>query len=522
MQPVIALFLWTAMLAATPAAAQLPDPLPSDCDGLIDLLAAAPAPADRTRVARQLVSMNLHPTCLAEGLVASDKLNADFPSFIRALERKRTDKQAGSSAGTGGSTNLVSKGTTAKVISLAAEYGALTESINKQIVTVQGSLDGVPAALVRHHVFEYCPAGGASNCVDGGVLEALRRVSYAVSFDTSQSAQTVSGTPSASAAGAAQPVAFTADGHSITSAGVRFVLWNARDTVSKSYDEAWTKEIVKSHAALEGAATGLLNATIALVGAVEADPAYAPWQDETVQRLVAARPNRDEVVAVWTGRQHVLAQQLRRTHPAIFVKAADERSALSVYRLEEDAVAATLRKPVATLQYDYKRPASQPSTSTVRLIFDKGLGTGWSFTTNGAVELYNQPPPRDIPGATTVRDAQFGAQLQKDLGTLEILGAAALAGTYYFQYQNSPAILNVTPGTPLDGIVLSGLPSTAAHVFATKGNIHIAQMRLVLGSGGGARFPISVTYSTRTELVDQPAWRGQIGVSYDFDSLFSK
>src|SRR5581483_3981889 len=278
---------------------------------------------------------------------------------------------------TGGSTNLVSKGTTAKVISLAAEYGALTESINKQIVTVQGSLDGVPAALVRHHVVEYCPAGGASNCVDGGVLEALRRVSYAVSFDTSQSAQTVSGTPSASAAGAAQPVAFTADGHSITSAGVRFVLWNARDTVSKSYDEAWTKEIVKSHAALEGAATGLLNATIALVGAVEADPAYAPWQDETVQRLVAARPNRDEVVAVWTGRQHVLAQQLRRTHPAIFVKAADERSALSVYRLEEDAVAATLRKPVATLQYDYKRPASQPSTSTVRLIFDKGLGTGW-------------------------------------------------------------------------------------------------------------------------------------------------
>lgn len=504
------------------AAGQLPVPLPSDCDSIIDLLATTTNQADRTRLARQLLSMNLHPSCLAQGLVASEKQRAEFAPFVRLLERVRTDKQAGASTGVGGSTNLVSKGSTAKVLSIAAEYGALTESVNKQVVTVQGSLDGVPAALVRHSLFAYCPTSSAPDCVSNTLVETLRRISYAVSFDTSQSAQSVSGTASGPAQGAAQPATFTADEHSITGATVRLVAWNARDKVSKSYQEAWVKQVTKSHADLDQAAANLLSATAMLVSAVEADPSYKPWQEETVRQLTAARAIRDEVVAIWTEREHVLAEALRVSRPDILDKAAQQLSTLGVYHFEEDAVVATLQKPIVTVQYDFKRPANQPSTSTIRLIFDKGLGSGWSFTANAAVELYNEQPSTQISGATTVRDSQVGAQFQKDLGTLDVLGAAALAGTYYFQYQNSPSILSVTPGTPLDGISLVGLSSTATQVFATNGNIHVAQLRLVLGGGSGARFPISLTYSNRTELIDHPAWRGQIGVSYDFDSLFSK
>jgi hypothetical protein len=60
-------------------------------------------------------------------------------------------------------------------------------------------------------------------------------------------------------------------------------------------------------------------------------------------------------------------------------------------------------------------------------------------------------------------------------------------------------------------------------VFATKGHIQVGQVRLVLGpEKSSARFPISISYSNRTELIDRPAWRGQVGVSYDFDSLFGK
>jgi hypothetical protein len=36
------------------------------------------------------------------------------------------------------------------------------------------------------------------------------------------------------------------------------------------------------------------------------------------------------------------------------------------------------------------------------------------------------------------------------------------------------------------------------------------------------RFPIAVSWSNRTELITKPAWRAQIGVSYDLDSLFAR
>jgi hypothetical protein len=44
-----------------------------------------------------------------------------------------------------------------------------------------------------------------------------------------------------------------------------------------------------------------------------------------------------------------------------------------------------------------------------------------------------------------------------------------------------------------------------------------------LGPGqSSVRFPIAVSYSNRTELITKPEWRGQVGISYDFDSLFTK
>jgi hypothetical protein len=198
--------------------------------------------------------------------------------------------------------------------------------------------------------------------------------------------------------------------------------------------------------------------------------------------------------------------------------------AVNLYRFEEDElVRETATKAVLTLQYDYRHPASHPPTSIVRVVFDKGFNERWSIAANGAVELYARQPSADIPGAARLRDAQFGVQIQYDLGKLDLLGAAAVSGAFYYQYQNSPSILDVTPATPLAGITFIALPSGARQVFAEKGNVGVAQVRLVLGpSQSSARIPLSITYSNRTELIAKPLLRAQIGVSYDFDSLFAK
>jgi hypothetical protein len=137
------------------------------------------------------------------------------------------------------------------------------------------------------------------------------------------------------------------------------------------------------------------------------------------------------------------------------------------------------------------------------------------------MEIYDSIPPQSIPGAGRLRDAQFGFQLDRNLGPLAFLGTSAVTAAYYFQYQSSPAIINVTPGTPLSGITFVGLPATATEAFAEKGNLHIGQVKLVLGESS-VRFPIAVSYSNRTELITKPSWRAQVGISYDLDALFSK
>src|SRR5262249_38713177 len=101
--------------------------------------------------------------------------------------------------------------------------------------------------------------------------------------------------------------------------------------------------------------------------------------------------------------------------------------------------------------------------------------------------------------------------------------AAALDASAYFQNQKSDSILKVDPTNPIPGVMFVGLPSNAQTVFAKRGNIGLAQLRLVLGPGSSnVRIPIAVSYSNRTELIAKPTWRAQIGLSYDLDALFSK
>ena len=518
-----------ALLMMAPRAAGQPappsGPVSPACLAAVDIVRSATTADDRQAAATTLVNMNLHPRCFSEIVLRGQMQRDAFTRLLKAFESSRTDKHAGSTTGIGGSTNLVAKGTTAKVLSFAAEYGALTQTVNRQVVTVQGSLDGVPAALVRQRVLPYCPTAARSpDCVNRGVFDALRRVSYGVSFDTSADAQQTIGTAAGPPSGAAQPVTFEADGHSIVAANVRINVLSTRDVSSSAFQASWLKAVkAQSSAPLLGvSADALLTAVEQLITPILNDPDYRRWQQETV--TLVSRASAADLDAVWIDRERALAAVIERVNPALIERAAEFSRALTLYQFEqEDLVRSVADTPVLAIQYDLKRSNDQLATSTVRALFDKGFGTRWSVAANGAVEFYNDDPPASVPGATRVRDAQFGVQVQRDLGTLPLVGAAAISGTYYFQYQNGPSILKVTPGAPVPGITFTPLPSTASLVFADTGHLHIAQVRLVLGApSSSARFPLGISYSNRTELIDKSVLRAQFGVSYDFDSLFAR
>lgn len=210
--------------------------------------------------------------------------------------------------------------------------------------------------------------------------------------------------------------------------------------------------------------------------------------------------------------------------------------------------------PILSVEYDMNRPTGQPSNSVVKGIYQKSFlpkamkktaasgssvapapaSTGntkaassttpkpiLTLTVNGAVSFYNSNQS-DVPGAGYLRDGQFAAEIGHDfsinsssLGQLNF----TLSTAGYYQYQRSPAILDVTPGAPVDGVTFVGLPSTATKVFGEAGNIGLWQLKLTSGSGSSVKVPFSVTYSNRTELITKPTWGAQIGISYDFDSL---
>jgi hypothetical protein len=158
--------------------------------------------------------------------------------------------------------------------------------------------------------------------------------------------------------------------------------------------------------------------------------------------------------------------------------------------------------------------------SNYRVIFDYPLSKKTKVVANGAITFYDSVPS----GQETVkryRDAQVGVQLDQGLGDVSILGPAVLTLAGYFQYQHSDALLNVDPAEPVTGVVFVNLPEGAKQVVASTGNIWLVQGRLSLVPASSAiKIPLSVTWSNRTELIDKPVWRGQIGISYDLDSLF--
>lgn len=185
------------------------------------------------------------------------------------------------------------------------------------------------------------------------------------------------------------------------------------------------------------------------------------------------------------------------------------------------------KNPVLTFEYDWSRPQNQPTNSTLKVILSKNVldklkqNTVWTITANGAVSLYDAQPASTIPGASHLRDAQAGAEVDRILPKLPKIGQTTLSLAYYFQRQESPSILNVTPGSPITGITFTGLPANASQVFAQKGDIHLAQLKWALGTGKNVRFPFAFSYSNRTDLIQKPDWRGQFGISYDFSSLLS-
>lgn len=470
--------------------------------------------------------------CMTE-LLLTQYQTASMKTLIDEAQSVKTAlQQDGASAGSGSGTSLVSKGMAAQMFSAALEYGGITEATSGQAVTLSGSLGGIPAALIKQETVPNCGEEHLplSLCVSNRAVNRMNRLAYSVSFNTGSSSQTVAGTAAATGSSAAQPATFTGYGNAINSATGKFVILRGAaasiSDIAKKINTAGTVIVP----AVSPAQQAKDKANVQTLWNYDSVPAVKAWTRQTAQKVLAA--GQANAVAAWVGQASALmdavcppdGQNAAGCRSSLLASLGEYGVFVNTYKAGVNTFVESLRKaPLLTFEYDFNRPASQPTNSTFRLVGQSVLG-GWTLTLNGAVSIYDSTPSSAIPGASLLRDVQAAGEASYDLSKLKqvsFLGHSTASAAYYFQDQTSPAILNVTPGQPVSGVTITNLPSGATQVYAQTGDISIAQGKFTYSPGSSSiSIPFSFTWSNRTELVTNSTWRGQVGICYDFDSLF--
>lgn len=106
-----------------------------------------------------------------------------------------------------------------------------------------------------------------------------------------------------------------------------------------------------------------------------------------------------------------------------------------------------------------------------------------------------------------MRDVQFAGQVDRRVGDLGSLGQATLTLAGYYQWLKEDA-------------VVTGLALSAGHSLPdTKGHICVFQAKLSLSLSPVAKVPLSMTWASRRELIDERDVRGQVGLTLDLDQL---
>ena len=497
---------------------------------------------------RNILSVGTEPLCVDWLILSSNQYqkarSADVQPLVAQAEKaaiaqvKTYAQQEGSNSGSGGSTSLTAKGLSSKILSIATEYGALTQSTSQQTTTASGSFGGVPAALHHQGYFSECTTRilAMTPCLRSGFLDQMSRISYSISFPAGATSSTTVATPMGTATGTAQAVTTTSQDNSVSAFGLKWVIIQA--PLSQTAVTAALKTIGQ-----DPSLSVVGKASAALFDMEANSPAYQAWlsaEADALTALAALDASGQSTLDQWKtlGTALVSAMDGVAAHPdgtvssSLGSNAASLAVAYNKYLGAEELATLTQRlaqPPILSVEYDDNRPTGQPSNSVVRAIFQKTVSMKDKskvpiviVTVNGAVSFYNSNQS-DVPGAGYLRDVQVAGEVGHDFSVNSSLTGQlnfTLSTAGYFQYQSSPSILNVTPGAPVDGVTFVGLSSTATKAFANTGNLGLWQLKVTTGSGSAVKVPLSVTYSNKTELIAKPTWKAQIGVSYDFDSLF--
>jgi hypothetical protein len=434
-----------------------------------------------------------------------------FGSLRQAVENLRLNKLVANTPGPAGATALVSRVSVPSILAFATEYGSILQTNQGNVSTLRGNLLGIARMALGQEQFPYCPEIDQKNCQTAS--KWLRRISGALSFGSVRDA---SATATAAAANTPPtPVTLFGSDYRMASWGSRFDL-TANDPNDPKYVPAWRSAIANLRGNPQSAA--FTQAINDLFESAVGQDLYQNWQAETVGPLKAA--SSAEFAQVLEQQLDILITRMAASDPDFQNRIVTLRRTFMNYAMVRDDLLKEIQSHRASMEYTNQHPVNQPNTSNIRFIYShQPTRSPTLVTANVAATWYHQT----LAGTSTgrFRDLQIAGQLDRRLPEIPNLGNAVVTFGAYYQWMKEDALINIGSGNvaPGSGIVL---PNTAATLLGTKGHIGIFQGKLTIPINGALRVPISVTWSNRTELINEKDLRGQIGLTLDLDSVFRR
>jgi hypothetical protein len=399
-----------------------------------------------------------------------------FSDLVRTIEDARVDEQVGGSDANAGGTSLVSKGSVPAILGWAVENGALTRDVSGTTITFRGNPVGLIKAFGKSGFLR-----SYEDVAGDPATRYLSKLSFAVSFDASRGDGTGM---------------LTGDLQQVSSYSFRWDIVNRRDPRHSTYRTKW-------YSLVAGKGTSITVQGQKFAQALRDDPNLRQWLEVAREAIVRASP---EEVAAEVERQ--LFVELPKVPLPDDLKAVTAQfgTDMEAFLLDRGNVLETIANgPILTFEYTNIREVDTPSLSNLKLIAEGAFFQGRvDLTANASLTIHNSIPPGS--NLKKVRDFQLAAQLDVPLGEIQKIGSLVLSFSSKYERMMEDAMM---PG----GMMVPG----------TKGDIAIGQLKLTLPlKGSGVKIPLSITFANRTELIKEKEVRGNIGITFDLDSIFAR
>lgn len=417
------------------------------------------------------------------------------PKYLVEAEETRLDKQVAAGPSNTNGNSLIVKGGTPAILGFAVENGGLSRTANGSAITFRGNPVGLINAFANRG---FVPS--VKEDEKDSLLRFMKKTSFAFTFNTDRGPN---------------PGVFTATQQQLSSFSARIEFINRRK--ADLYIRDW-EDFLGTKA--QSLANYLSKNQLIETGIDESVFPFGKWKDPILQawwvqtQTEMAKASDAEVSAVLQASLEKLP--IKQLLPETIAILSGVETQLGLYMSGRDDLLKKInRGTLVTFEYVNKREVNAPDTSNFTFIAEKGTGGGAiDFTFNASLTMFNNMDSvRNfvrlnplLPRPGRVRDFQFAGQIDVPIGSVTDFGQFDLfaSGRYERLLENASTDI---------GLVIPN----------TKGDIGYLQVGVKVPiKGTGLKIPFSVTFANRTELIKEKTVRGNIGFTFDLDSLFSR